>query len=363
VSLCGTALGGIKVELRSAMRKLHRWKTCATSAALFFQACAGHQQSAVDSAGPQAGRIETLWWFLFALLGLIFLIVMLVMFWALMRRHRGIEQEPLETTHEPSEATERKLGRSVWGATIITTVILFVILIASVSAGKQITDLGGKQNALVVEVTGNQWWWGVRYMSDNASQIFTTANEIHIPVGRPVMIRGLSNDVIHSFWAPNLHGKRDLIPSRVTTEWIEADIPGRFRGQCAEFCGMQHAHMALWVVAEPEAQFRAWTAAQLQPAAPPSDADAQHGQQVFLNNACVLCHAIQGTAAAGTVGPDLTHIGGRISLAAGTLPNTKGNLAGWISDPQTIKPGNHMAVVPIRSEDLEPLVDYLESLK
>ena len=120
---------------------------------------------------------------------------------------------------------------------------------------------------MTVEVTGNQWWWYVRYPNDDPSRIVVTANEIHIPVGRPVMIRGTSNDVIHSFWVPNLHGKRDLIPSRITTEWIQADRPGRFRGQCAEFCGLQHAHMALWVVAEPEDQFDAWMAQQLQPAA------------------------------------------------------------------------------------------------
>jgi cytochrome c oxidase subunit II len=334
-----------------------------SSTALFLSACAGHQQSAMDAAGPQAGRIETLWWFFFATLSLIFVIVIATLLVSLARAHRGIEQEPLERTHEPSEATERRLTRIVGGATAITIVILFVLLIVSIGTGKEISDLGGKQNALIVEVTGNQWWWNVRYVSNNPSQIIVTANEIHIPVGRPVMIRGMSQDVIHSFWVPNLHGKRDLIPSRVTTEWIEADTPGRYRGQCAEFCGMQHAHMALWVVAESEPQFEAWRNAQLQPAVSPSDPDMQRGQQVFLNSACVLCHSIRGTTAAGSVAPDLTHIGSRISIAAGTLPNTKGNLAGWIADPQKIKPGNHMAVVPVRSEDLQPLADYLESLK
>jgi len=330
---------------------------------LFLLSCAGHQQSAVDAAGPQAGRIESLWWFFFWVLLAVFVIVLVTLLVSLSRAHRGIEQEPLEQTHEPSEATEHRLTRTVGVATGTTIVILFILLIVSIGTGKEITDLGGKQNAMIVEVTGNQWWWNVRYLSNNPSQIFITANEIHIPVGRPVMIRGMSQDVIHSFWVPNLHGKRDLIPSRVTTEWIEADRPGRFRGQCAEFCGLQHAHMAIWVVAEPEPQFEAWRNAQLQPAVNPSDPDTQHGQQVFLNNACVFCHTIRGTTAAGSVAPDLTHIGSRISIAAGTLPNTKGNLAGWIADPQRIKPGNNMAVVPIRSEDLQPLADYLESLK
>jgi cytochrome c oxidase subunit II len=178
-----------------------------------------------------------------------------------------------------------------------------------------------------------------------------------------VQIRGQSNDVIHSFWVPNLHGKRDLIPSRTTTEWIQADHAGIYRGQCAEFCGAQHAHMALWVIAEPEEKFRAWMQRQLQPAVQPSDTETQRGQQVFLNSTCVFCHQIQGTTAAGQNAPDLTHFGSRRSIAAGTLPNTKGNLAGWIVDPQSVKPGNHMATVPVKPQDLQPLIDYLESLK
>jgi cytochrome c oxidase subunit 2 len=241
--------------------------------------------------------------------------------------------------------------------------ILFGLIIASVSAGKTVGDQSTRESSLAVEVTGNQWWWYIRYPNDYASRIIVTANEIHIPIGRPVMIRGTSNDVIHSFWVPNLQGKRDLIPSRVTTEWIRADRAGRFRGQCAEFCGLQHAHMALWIVAEPPGQFQAWAAHQLEPAVTPSDPVKQHGQQVFLNSACVLCHSIQGTTAVGQVGPDLTHFGSRLTIAAGTLPNSKGNLAGWIADPQSIKPGTHMATVPVKSEDMQPLLEYLESLQ
>ncbi len=333
------------------------------AAGVLSTACAGHQQSALDSAGTQADRIESLWWFFLAVLSAVFVIVIATLLVSLTRGHRGVNQEPLERTHVPSEETERNLGRTVGVATGVTIIILFVLLVASIGTGKELSEIGGKQNSLIVEVTGNQWWWNIRYLSEEPSEILTTANEIHIPVGRPVMIRGLSQDVIHSFWVPNLHGKRDLIPSRVTTEWIEADHPGRWRGQCAEFCGLQHAHMALWVVAETEPQFEAWRHAQLQPAAAPQDADTQRGQQVFLNSACVLCHTIRGTSAAGSVAPDLTHVGSRLTIAAGTLPNTKGNIAGWIADPQRIKPGNHMAVVPVKSEDLQPLADYLESLK
>jgi cytochrome c oxidase subunit 2 len=279
---------------------------------------------------------------------------------ALLRRHRGIDQEPLEQAHRPSPQTERRLAQVVGGATGLTVILLLGLIVASISTGKAVSR--PRTNGLAIEVIGNQWWWYVRYVNDDPSRIVVTANEIHIPVGRPVMIRGTSQDVIHSFWIPNLQGKRDLIPSRITTEWIEASRPGRFRGQCAEFCGLQHAHMALWVVAEPPEQFRAWMEQQLSPAAQPADPVKQRGQQVFLKSACILCHAIQGTPAAGQVGPDLTHFAGRSTIAAGTLPNNKGNLAGWIADPQNIKPGNHMATVPLESEDFAPLLEYLESL-
>jgi cytochrome c oxidase subunit 2 len=320
-------------------------------------------QSAVDAAGPHSARIETLWWIFFGILCAIFLSVMAALLWSLTRRHRGIDQEPLERTHIPSGPTEQRLTRGVAAATIGTVAILFALLIASVSFGKALSELGDKRNAVTIELTGNQWWWQARYLNDSPQRIVVTANEIHIPVGRPVQIRGTSRDVIHSFWVPNLNGKRDLIPSRVTTEWIQADHAGRFRGQCAEFCGLQHAHMALWVVAEPEDQFEAWMNRQLQPAVQPSDPDKRQGYDVFMNNGCVFCHNITGTPANGQVAPDLTHFASRFTIAAGTLPNTKGNLGGWILDPQNIKPGNHMATINLKPEDVQPMLDYLESLE
>src|SRR5256885_15962759 len=210
-------------------------------------------QSALDPAGQQASHIATLWWGMFALLTAIFVIVVAAALWALTRRHRGIEQEPLERTHIPSAQTEARLTRIVGGATIVTVAIIFALIVFSVSTGNAVSSLSTRKDAIAIEVIGNQWWWYVRYLNDDPSQIVVTANEIHIPVGRPVMIRGTSHDVIHSFWVPNLHGKRDLIPSRVTTEWIQADRAGRFRGQCAEFCGLQPAPMAPCGVAGPPA--------------------------------------------------------------------------------------------------------------
>ncbi len=332
-------------------------------AALALTSCAGHQQSSVDPAGPQSGRIALLWWFFLAVLGAIFVIVMILTAWTLTGRHRGINQEPLEQTHVPSAATEARLSRVVTAATIATVVILFVLLVSSIITGKGLSELENAKNPMVIEVTGLQWWWQIRYQNSDPRQIMLTANEIHIPVGRPVMIRGTSQDVIHSFWVPNLHGKRDLIPSRITTEWIQADHPGVYRGQCAEFCGLQHAHMGLWVVAEPPDKFNAWFDKQLQPASAPADATLQRGQQVFMNHACIFCHAIRGTSAAGQNAPDLTHFGSRRGIAANTLPNTMGNLGGWITNPQTIKPGTHMATIAVNSDDVQPLLQYLESLK
>ncbi len=320
-------------------------------------------QSAIHPVGRQSAAIAGLWWFFLGLLTVIFVIVIAVLIRAIARRHRGIEQEPLEGTHVPSAATEHKLARTVTAAAVVTVLILLGLFLLSISTGSAIAHLG-TTNALTVEVTGNQWWWYVRYPDkDDQSRIVVTANEIHIPVGRPVMVRGMSNDVIHSFWVPNLHGKRDLVPGHVSVTWIQADQPGRYRGQCAEFCGLQHAHMALWVVAEPEDQFEAWMAHQREEPPEPTDPHLQHGRQVFQNHACVLCHHIAGTTANGQVAPDLTHIGSRFTIAAGTLPNTKGNLAGWILDPQNIKPGNHMANLQIPPEDLQAVVDYLESLQ
>ena len=320
-------------------------------------------QSATNPAGTQALQIANLFWVFLWLLTGVFVVVLLWALWALSRRHRGIEQEPLEHTHAPGAATEHSLTKVTSIATAVTVMILFGLLIASVVTGKSLEEIGNKKNAIAIEVQGNQWWWFVRYLDQDASRVLVTANEFHIPVGRPVMIRETSNDVIHSFWVPNLHGKRDLIPGRVNTLWIQADRPGRYRGQCAEFCGMQHAHMAMWIVAEPEAQFQQWLSHQLDPAPPPADPELARGQQVFLNSACVLRHTIRGTPASGMTAPDLTHLASRMTIAAGTLPNNKGNLGGWINDPQNIKPGNHMATVTLAAEDVQPLLDYLESLK
>jgi cytochrome c oxidase subunit 2 len=216
--------------------------------------------------------------------------------------------------------------------------------------------------ALTIHVIGHQWWWEFRYEGDDVSRSFTTANEIHIPTGQPVRIEATSTDVIHSFWVPTLSGKMDTIPNQHNETWIEADTPGTYRGQCTEFCGQQHAHMALIAIADPPDKFKAWWDDQLKPApAPPSDTIAQ-GRSAFVAR-CGVCHAVRGSIAQGRLGPDLSHLMSRSTIAAGTLPNTVGYLSGWIADPQHAKPGNLMPELDLSGPELTVIRRYLETLK
>jgi cytochrome c oxidase subunit 2 len=314
----------------------------------------GGVQSALDPAGPQAARISDLWWLMFAVCTAVFVAVIGVLLYAvLLARER-----PNAATPE----AERRRAVAVGGAVAATVVILFVLLIASIAAGRGLTASPAAP-AVTIEVAGHQWWWQVHYVDADPSRRVITANEIHIPVGQPIVFRLTSRDVIHSFWVPNLHGKRDLIPGHVTTIALQADRPGVYRGQCAEFCGYQHAHMALLVVAEPPEQFAAWLEGQRRPGAEPNDARQQRGQEVFLTSSCVMCHTIRGTPAGGKVAPDLTHLASRRTIAAGMLPNTPGHLAGWILDPQHIKPGSNMPATALNGDDLQALLAYLERLK
>jgi cytochrome c oxidase subunit 2 len=216
--------------------------------------------------------------------------------------------------------------------------------------------------AFTIEVTGHQWWWQVRYLSDEPARIFTTANEIHVPVGKPVAVKLASSDVIHSFWVPALTGKTDLIPGQTNVTWIEAKEPGVYRGQCTEYCGVQHAHMGLLVVASPPREFDAWWDGQLAGAASALTETTEHGEAAFVGR-CGICHTVRGTPAGGIVGPDLSHFMTRTTIAAGTLPNNTGDLAGWIADPQHIKPGSRMPQPEVTPGELQQIVSYLHTLK
>jgi cytochrome c oxidase subunit 2 len=216
--------------------------------------------------------------------------------------------------------------------------------------------------ALVLDVTARQWWWDVRYASDEPTQQFSIANEIHIPVGVPVLVRLHAADVIHSFWVPALSGKTDVIPGQTNSSWLQANAPGRYLGQCSEYCGYQHAHMQLEVVAETKAGFDAWRTAQLQEAPAPIS-PAQTRGAALVEYRCGLCHRVRGTDAGAINAPDLTHLMSRRMLAAGTLLNNTGNLGGWIENPQILKPGSQMPNQFLSAQQLSDTLAYLETLK
>lgn len=316
--------------------------------------CSGNE-SALSPMGPQAGRIGSLSLYMFVVAGVIWTLVVIAVLYSAWRGSR-------RQAADRSDETNERLKRPVITAVVVTVVILAATLVYDVTTGEALATLP-RSRALRIQIIGHQWWWEARYADPVPGNQVTTANEIHIPVGEPVQIIGQSADVIHSIWAPNLMGKKDVIPGHVTATWFQADSPGIYRGQCAEFCGHQHAKMTLLILAEPRAQFEAWYKSQLQPAAPPSDSISREGQQVFMTKGCPLCHTVGGTQALGRIGPPLTHSASNYTLAAGALKNTRGNLAGWIVDPQGIKPGVKMPPNDLSGSELQALLSYLGSLK
>jgi cytochrome c oxidase subunit II len=308
-------------------------------------------QSALEPAGAQAEQIARLWDVFLVVAGVVYVLVMIFLVAALIRRRPEIV----------SNAVSPRVRTAVSVATALTVLILFGLLTASIFTTRGIASVPDR--AIQIAVTGRQWWWQVDYDDTDKSKRITTANELTIPVGVPVTVHLRSTDVIHSFWVPNLHGKRDLIPGKNTTFTFQADRPGVYRGQCAEFCGYQHANMSLWVTALPWPEYAAWIESSRQPSRIPSSAKQRKGQEVFMSSPCPLCHTIQGTPASGKTGPDLTHFASRRSIAAGTYPNRRGFLGGWIVDAQHMKPGSQMPSMSLAQGDLEPLLDYLESLR
>jgi cytochrome c oxidase subunit II len=295
-------------------------------------------------ASAEAWHIAVLWWVMFGVLTAVFILVLVLLSMAIFSRKKKSATPPLG-----------QRGFVVALGIIMPTVVLIGFLFYSmqVMVGLRRPDYG-----VLVEVTGHQYWWEVRYPELH----IVTANEIYIPVDEPVLLELKSADVIHSFWVPNLHGKMDAIPEQTNRFWIRADRPGQWRGQCAEFCGRQHALMAFEVVALPREEFDAWVAARQRPHPEPETPRLVQGRDLFFQATCNNCHSIRGTGADGRAGPDLTHIASRLTLGAGTIPNTPGNLAGWIANPQAIKPGNEMPRTFLDSHELQALVEYLQTL-
>ncbi|HUQ81119.1 MAG TPA: cytochrome c oxidase subunit II [Gemmatimonadaceae bacterium] len=316
--------------------------------------------SIFDTAGSQAEHIAKLAWFIIAVSTVTYVLVLAATAIAV-RRARGRAARGELADQNPDG--ERRLARGIAIATVASTLLLLVYVTATARTGRAIAWPLDGERPLTVEVTGHQWWWEFRYTDSIPSNWLSTSNELHIPVGRPIQVVLQSNDVIHSFWIPELHGKQDVIPGHKNTTWLRADKPGVWKARCAEFCGIQHAKMAFDVVAESPAQFNAWYARQLASAAEPTAASARHGRDVFMQRTCVMCHSISGTQAGSRIGPELSHIATRPSIAAGILPNTRQNLGRWILNPQLIKPGVRMPANPLSPADMNALLDYLETLK
>jgi cytochrome c oxidase subunit II len=312
-------------------------------------------QSALHPAGPYAEALERLWWVFFGVTAFVWIVVVIA---AALAIRRGIRNA------EPDCSMEGVRGATKWIASALATtvVLLLGLLVTSIAAGRSVSPVG-ETYTREIRITGYQWWWDVQYLNARPDLIAQTANELHLPVGERVRLILTSSDVIHSFWVPNLHGKRDLIPGKKAIFTIRADKPGIYRAACAEFCGLQHAKMGLVVIVEPKADFEKWLHRMRLPAPHPKTAEEQRGQQVFLMTTCSLCHTIKGTIAGARTGPDLTHIGSRRTLAAATIPNNTGNLHGWIADPASIKPGVVMPSNPLEPADLHALVAYLRSLQ
>ncbi len=305
--------------------------------------------STLEPRGPAAERIEGLWWLMLWISTAVFIVVVGFLIVAVMRGHRK---------------DVKPAGEVGWGERfiVISGVIIPTLILGGVFVfglrDMAVLAVPEDETAFTIEVVAHDWWWEARYPNGAVS-----ASEIHIPVGERVQLRLTTADVIHSFWVPQLQAKTDHIPGRVNSMWLEADRPGRYRGQCAEFCGVQHANMLFYVVAQPPEEFEAWLANEASPAPEPTGASAARGKSVFLNSSCVGCHAIRGTEANSDLGPDLTHIAQRKTIGSGILENNRENMARFILDPRGVKPGVIMPPTELSRDELEALLDYLEQLR
>jgi cytochrome c oxidase subunit II len=330
--------------------------------ALLAGGCSG-PQTPLRPASPEAAHVAALWWLFFGVCMTVFILVLAWLLFVIFRRNRpplASLRDELPVHEQPDR--DRRMTRLVGSAIGATAIILFALLLADFSVGRALHP-PARGDALTIKVTGRQWWWQFEYQDRQADRSFITANELHLPLGRPVQLLLQSSDVIHSFWIPSLQGKRDLVPGHQTALWITPDRAGTYRGQCAEFCGYQHAHMGLVAVVETPEEFARWQEAQRKSAPPPTTDSQRLGQQIFLTRTCAMCHAIQGTPANSRVGPPLTHLASQQTIAAGTFPNTRGHLAGWILDAPSLKPGVRMPPNPLAPDELYALLDYLAILK
>jgi cytochrome c oxidase subunit 2 len=319
-------------------------------------------------AGPAANALASLGWFTLALLGTVSIVVCLLVALIALRKPGTLQE------HAPVDADDGQQWIVV-GGFAIPAAVLAILFISATQTLKTYpmacldqqgpgADRYCAAGVPQIRVTGHQWWFEAEYLFGEAALNIDVPTEIHVPVGRPVDIELRTRDVIHSFWLPKLHGKVDLVPGMTNHIRIQADNPGLVQGQCGEYCGLQHAHMHLQLVAQSAEEFEGWMAAQHAPAATPGTDAARQGLAVFEHASCVVCHTIRGTAAHGTVGPDLTHVASRRYIAGGFLENNTANLAAWVTHAQSLKPGAGMPdITEFTGSELRALVAYLQILK
>ncbi len=317
-------------------------------------------QSTFNAQGPAAERIAKLSW----LMTIVFIVATIVMWaliaWAAARRRGTLEE------HAPVDVGGGQEWITVGGLAIplIVLCVIFVLGLRLMASFPIHDPMNQKVLRPDILVTGHQWWWQVEYLDGPVDEHFTTANEIHIPAQQPVTIELKSADVIHAFWVPTLHGKVDMIPGHVNFIRIQADHPGNFAGQCAEYCGEEHALMRLLVVAQSQDDYAAWKQQMLKPAAEPTTPDAIAGENLFLGGPCSMCHTVRGTVAGGRVAPDLTHLASRQKIAANVYPNNTAYLEAWITHAQSLKPDSQMPdITQFSGTQLRQLVAYLQQLK
>jgi cytochrome c oxidase subunit 2 len=322
------------------------------AAACVLAGCGG-DQSTLSPKSPQSRDVADLWWWMLAAAVIVFAgaVGLLVLGWA-RRRSKG-----LPIVGEDDGFNRRVVV--VFGIAIPVISLVALFIVADLVVVKSTQAPAASSTPMTIRVIGHQWFWEARYPGSNA----VTANEIHIPARTRVNVIATTDDVIHSLWVPELNRKVDMIPGRRNRLLMYAEKPGVYRGQCAEFCGLQHAHMSLEVFADPPAKFRRWLRNMAAPRRAPATAEARRGEQVFLSAGCASCHTIRGTAARGTVGPDLTHLASRTTLAGLTIPNNRVYLNNWVGNPQHVKPGNKMPALPLRGRDMRALITYLRSLR
>jgi len=316
-------------------------------------------QNALGGEGQEGANFVELFTLFMMVCCLMYVLIILGLALALWRR-RGSDPLTVESRGHHHTSAMVKPAMIAWtGLVVVGLTILTVMSFLTDRSNAAVAPAQG----LSLTVTANQWWWDVEYSTNVPAHTVRTANEIHLPANVPVQVKLKSNDVIHSFWIPNLAGKQDLIPGRETDVQLLPRKLGRFRGQCAEFCGLQHSKMALDVTVESRADFLRWYAAQLKPPPLPAAGMQAAGYRYFVSGACSSCHNVAGTPATGQVGPDLSHFASRRSIAAGTLPMDRANLLAWLADPQQQKPGNQMPKIDMTDRDRQAMVAYLETLK